>query len=397
MPLRWVMLIVLFLVRLAMGYQFQSVASVSSHLVNELGFSYAQIGTLIGFFVLPGIVISIPSGVLTRAVSDKTLLMFGALTMVVGALVMGIGAGTSELYVGRLITGIGGTIFNVILTKMVTDWFDGKEIVTGLAVMLTAWPIGIALGLLTQGFIADTYGWPWAMHATGGLALVAFLLTATLYRNPPHATLAANQPLQFSVPRRQLAHISVVGLGWALYNVSLIIVVSFGPDVLIERGYEAGAARATISLATWSMLISIPFAGRLMEVFGWITLSTVASLTVAAGVMAALSQGLAPEMLSVAFGVIFGIPAGALMALTSQALSPDNRGPGLGIFYTWYFVGMTIGPAFAGRMRDLSGAAAPLIAGAVMLIAVVMCVGALRALQRIWPIEGVPKRDVVSG
>ena len=41
MPLRWVMLIVLFLVRLAMGYQFQSVASVSSHLVNELGFSYA--------------------------------------------------------------------------------------------------------------------------------------------------------------------------------------------------------------------------------------------------------------------------------------------------------------------------------------------------------------------
>ena len=52
MPLRWLMLMVLFLVRLAMGYQFQSVASVSTHLVSELGLTYTQVGTLIGFFLL---------------------------------------------------------------------------------------------------------------------------------------------------------------------------------------------------------------------------------------------------------------------------------------------------------------------------------------------------------
>ena len=82
MPLRWLMLIVLFLVRLAMGYQFQSVASVSSHLVTDLGLSYTQVGTLIGFFLLPGIFIAIPSGTLTRAVTDKNLLMIGALAMI---------------------------------------------------------------------------------------------------------------------------------------------------------------------------------------------------------------------------------------------------------------------------------------------------------------------------
>jgi len=37
------------------------------------------------------------------------------------------------------------------------------------------------------------------------------------------------------------------------------------------------------------------------------------------------------------------------MSLTAQAVSPDNRGPGLGIFYTWYFVGMSAGPASARR------------------------------------------------
>jgi predicted MFS family arabinose efflux permease len=388
MPLRWVMLIVLFLVRLAMGYQFQSVASVSSHLVHDLGLSYAEVGTLIGFFVLPGIVIAIPSGLMTRAVTDRNLLIVGALTMIVGALVMGFGEGTSSLYVGRLITGIGGTIFNVILTKMVTDWFAEQEIITALAIMLTAWPIGISLGLLTQGFIADAYGWPWAMYATGILATVALILTATLYRDPPNLVQAVEQALKLGLPLRQFVHVSIVGVGWTLYNASFIIFVSFVPDVLIDQGYQAGAARSVTSLAMWSMLISIPFGGRVLEIAGWITVSVVVTLTVATAAMLAVSQGVAPEVLCVVFGLIAGIPAGALMALTAEAVCPDNRGPGLGIFYTWYYVGMTLGPALAGWTRDASGdPAAPVIFGAILLAGVMVFVGSLRLLQAAWPIE----------
>jgi MFS family permease len=76
------------------------------------------------------------------------------------------------------------------------------------------------------------------------------------------------------------------------------------------------------------------------------------------------------------------------MALSAEAVSPDNRGPGLGIFYTWYYVGKTVGPALAGWTRDISGSpAAPVILGAVMLIGVVLLVGTLRILQTYWPIE----------
>ena len=388
MPLRWMMLIVLFLVRLAMGYQFQSVASVSSHLVTNLGLSYTQVGTLIGFFLLPGIFIAIPSGTLTRAVTDKNLLMTGALTMVVGALVMATADGVTSLYTGRLITGIGGTIFNVILTKMVTDWFVQYEIVTALAVMLTAWPIGISLGLLTQGDLADAYGWPWAMYATGILAFVALILTTTFYRAPPGLERALDHPLRFWLPPRQLVHISIVGLGWTLYNTTLILFVSFTPDVLVGHGYEPSIARSTTSLAMWAMLVSVPLGGRVLEVFGWVTVSTMVALSLAAVAMVAVSQGIVPEVLSVAFGVFAGIPAGALMALSTRALSADNRGPGLGIFYTWYYVGMTIGPVLAGWTREVSGStAAPVILGAALFGGVILCVGVLRLLQNIWPIN----------
>lgn len=387
-PLRWVMLIVLFLVRLAMGYQFQSVASVSSHLVTDLGLSYTQVGTLIGFFLLPGIFAAIPSGALTHAVRDKHLLILGALTMIVGAAVMAAGEGLTSLYTGRLITGVGGTIFNVILTKMVTDWFIRHEIVTALAVMLTAWPIGISLGLLTQGDIADAYGWPWAMHATGILALAALVLAATLYRDPPGISRSAGGALRVGLPLRQFVHIGIVGLAWTLYNISLILFVSFVPDVLAGGGMEPSVARSTTSLAMWAMLLSIPFGGRLLEVLGWITLPILVTLSAAAVVMAAASQGIAPQMLCLAFGLIAGIPAGALMALSAEALSADNRGPGLGIFYTWYYVGMTVGPALAGLTRDASGsAAAPVVLGAAMLVGVIVSVGLLRVLQAMWPLE----------
>ena len=66
-PTRWRMLLVLFLARTAMAYQFQTVPSVGPFLVNDLGISFGQLGTLIGLYMLPGIVVALPGGMLARA------------------------------------------------------------------------------------------------------------------------------------------------------------------------------------------------------------------------------------------------------------------------------------------------------------------------------------------
>lgn len=63
---RWTMLAVLFLARTAMSYQFQSVGSLSPFLVSDLGMDYAALGTLIGLYKLPGLVLALPGGVLGR-------------------------------------------------------------------------------------------------------------------------------------------------------------------------------------------------------------------------------------------------------------------------------------------------------------------------------------------
>lgn len=385
MPTRWLMLVILFLVRLSMGYQFQSVAS---ELVARFGFSYAEVGTLIGFFLLPGVVVAVPIGLATRHTADKNLLLLGAALMIAGGLAMGLAGGPTALYAGRLATGIGGTIFNVVLTKMVTDWFFEQEIVSALAIVMTAWPIGIALGLVSHGLIAEGYGWSAVMHATAAVVLMGLLLTAVAYRDAPAARNTAADTLRLTLPLRQFVHTGIVGFAWTLFNVCFIVIVSFSPDVLIARGYTPLAAQSATSLTMWVTMLSAPLGGRLLELLGRATASIAVTLLLSSAAIVALLLGLSPELSFVVFGAFVGMPVGALVALMSEAVTPENRGPGLGIFYTWYYAGMGIGPGLAGWTRDLTGSpAAPLQLAAAMLAAVVLLIGLLRLLQAVWPIE----------
>jgi cyanate permease len=67
--------------------------------------------------------------------------------------------------------------------------------------------------------------------------------------------------------------------------------------------------------------------------------------------------------------IALGVPAGAMMALPAQALRPENRASGMGIFYTWYYVLMAVLPGCAGLVRDLTGsAAAPILFAAAMVL-----------------------------
>ena len=387
MALRWWMLLVLFLVRLAMGYEFQTIASSSTYLMQAFGLSYAEIGALIGFFLLPGIVFAIPSGLVTRALADKTLLIIGAGVMIVGSLVMGFAEDVSALYAGRLLTGIGGTIFNVILTKMVTDWFVGDRLVTALSIMLTAWPGGIALGLLSQGAIADVWGWPWVMHAATLFAVFALGLTAAFYRDAPVERKSEDR-LRFGLPVREFVHMSVVGLGWTMLNGSLILIVSFTPDHLIANGYNATAARTVTSLLLWISLLSVPFGGRVVEYIGQVTLVIVVMMGATGVTMLLLANAVSPELTISVMAIVFGIPAGAVMSLSSEAVHVSNRGPGLGIFYTWYYAGMATAPTLAGWTLDVTGdTSAPLILAGLLSFGVVVTTLLLRLLQRIWPIS----------
>jgi len=128
-----------------MGFQFQSVGAVSPLLVERLHISNADLGWLIGLFSLPGIVVALPGGLLGDRFGDRRVVLMGLSLMTVGSAVMGVAEGYSAVVVGRVISAAGAIVLNVLLTKMLADWFTGGEIVWAMAIMMNAWPVGIGI------------------------------------------------------------------------------------------------------------------------------------------------------------------------------------------------------------------------------------------------------------
>jgi MFS family permease len=60
-------------------------------------------------------------------------------------------------------------------------------------------------------------------------------------------------------------------------------------------------------------------------------------------------------LLCVLFGLAGGAPAGVIMALTAEAMAPQRRAFGMGVFFSFYFVLMTLAPPLAGWLSDLGG------------------------------------------
>jgi MFS family permease len=84
-----------------------------------------------------------------------------------------------------------------------------------------------------------------------------------------------------------------------------------------------------------------------------------------------------------------GIPAGAVMALPARVLSAEHRACGLGIFFAIYYGLMSVGPAFAGWLRDTFGtSAAALIFAAILYVVIVPLLSLFQRLAARSPQNG---------
>lgn len=73
-------------------------------------------------------------------------------------------------------------------------------------------------------------------------------------------------------------------------------------------------------------------------------------------------------VLSLLFGLIGIAPAGVIMSLTAEAMAPQHRAIGMGVFLSVYFVMVTITPPVAGWLFDRTGDPYTPIACAALLL-----------------------------
>ena len=202
---RWGILAVLFLVRATMAFQFQSVAAVAPLLSNAFGVSIADIGVLIGLYFAPGVALALPGGAIGQKFGDKATVLGALLLMLAGSLAMALATSWSVQIAGRLVAGAGGVIVSVQLTKMLTDWFAGREIATAMAILVNSWPAGIAVSLLTLPLIGTRWGVGAVYLSVAAFIACGIALIALLYRPPGDGAAASTTKVRVQTQLSQYA------------------------------------------------------------------------------------------------------------------------------------------------------------------------------------------------
>jgi MFS family permease len=353
---RWTILAVLFVARTAMAVQFQSVAAVAPELGKDLNANLADIGVLIGLYFAPGVALALPGGAIGKRFGDKATVLAGLALMLTGEILLYASSSWNAQITGRLISGMGGVLLNVLMTKMIVDWFAGRQIATAMAIFINSWPLGIALTLIALPLIQTEFGIAGTQLAVMALIAVAVALVGLFYQRPDQST----APVSVETARLAKPAVRAVLLAgsiWAFYNVGFAMIFSFAPSMLVERGWSTAAAGSAVSIVLWLAALSVPLGGYLADRAGSRNALLVASCLAFAALIALLWRGSPVPPTLVALGLVCGLPAGSIMSLPARVLAPATRALGMGLFYTVYYATMLIAPWLGGRLALWTGGA----------------------------------------
>ncbi|MDR3533283.1 MAG: MFS transporter [Rhodopila sp.] len=348
----WIILAALALARIAFGYQFQTVATLATDLVGRFGLTYAQLGNLIGAYMLLGVFVALPLGLLGRRFGDRLILGAGLALMTAGACVSAWADGPAGIALGRTAAGVGAVAMIVLQGKIIAEWFTGPRFMIGISVSVCSFPIGMGLAQIVLPPVLGAYG-PHAAFLTdavpAGLALLLFLLS---HRSPPHV---APVPRRFSLPsKRECLLLAIAGSVWMAYTSGFAAFASYLPTSLSVRGYGLAVTGVVMTMATWGNVPATLFGGGLAARFGGFNVFLVGTLSLAVGMAGTALTGW-PIAWSVLVGVMGAIHPGVIMAVGTLSARPEHRAVGMGLFYTLYYLGGTFAPGLCGVAADIAG------------------------------------------
>jgi predicted MFS family arabinose efflux permease len=378
---RWIILAVLFAARAATGFQFQSIGSSANLLMHDLAIGYAEVGMLLGAYLLPGIIVAFPAGLLGQRVRDKTIGLAGLALMAVSGLALSYSGDFAFAIVARIIGGVGATVVILVATKMVADWFAPKEVVLAMSLLQMSWPFGAMVALPVQTYLGQSGGLSAVMLSGAVFAAVALCAFALIPKGAQPAEAAAAG--RGKLPGAALVPVVVAGTIWGVMNLACVLFFTYAPLLMVVQGSTPTVSASLTSLAIWFAILAIPTGGYLVHRSGRPIAAIVACGLIGAAALGLFVANFHPTISCLIFGLAIGPLSGAILSLPAKVLEPADRSIGFGLFYTCFYVLMAVGPTAAGRLQDAWGSpSAALVAGAGLLLTMVPLVGLFALLTR---------------
>lgn len=100
---RWTILAVLFLPRLTMGMQYQSIAAVSPLVIEAYAVTLADVGSMIGLYLGPGILVAIPGSIIAARLGEKRVVVPALFAMLMGGSMLAVFPNWTVALLGRVL------------------------------------------------------------------------------------------------------------------------------------------------------------------------------------------------------------------------------------------------------------------------------------------------------
>ena len=262
---RWVILGVMYLCTLAFAFAMQSLPPVLTLIMGELELSHAQAGSLMSFFALPGIIVSIPMGLLSDRYNPKAIGAISLVLTIAGIALFASGDAFPVMALGRFVSGAGAITLVIVAPQLLAQWFVGREIGIAMGVFNTAMPLGSVLSLNFLSVLGGRLGWRASVWFSAGVALLALVVFLLFFAPAPKKGKPLSGPPEPLLEGLRLTGSSIwlVGAAWMLYNAATISMYTFTPGLLKANGFSIASAGFYTSLFLWPSLFLGPFVGGL--------------------------------------------------------------------------------------------------------------------------------------
>jgi predicted MFS family arabinose efflux permease len=151
----------------------------------ELSLSDTQIGLLTGFAYI--FFYGIGAVAIARFADRycrKCIVSLSILVWSVMTALTGIAQNFGQMLLLRMATGIGEAGIFPSGSSIVSDYFPAKKRSAAIAIFVSGSTLGLTVGLMLGGYIAERYGWRWAFIVLGLAGAPVALLTSMALREP---------------------------------------------------------------------------------------------------------------------------------------------------------------------------------------------------------------------
>lgn len=352
-----------YLCNLTFAITLQSVPPVLGLVMAELGLSHTQGGLLMSLYALPGVIISIPAGMLADRYGQRLIGTIAFLLGIAGAVIFATGDSLTVLALGRIISGAGAIVLMVLSPQLLAHWFSGREMGVAMGIFHTGFPVGTILALNLLAVAGEGLGWRASIWLSAVLPVASLGLFLALLPSSQPGAHQASAPVQIRPDGGLIRTLGMAGLpvwlvaaSWMMFNAEAISLSTFTPDFLAASGRSLTLAGFVTSAVMWPALLIGPATGYLIDrVDGKRTVVALAGLAIAVFVLMVPSAAGWTLAVILLVGIAQAAVPAPVFALVPEVTRPEKMGLAFGIISTSLNAGVLIGPAAAGLARDLTG------------------------------------------